>query len=72
MSGEPRTLEQLSALRTCGRLTGAELAGKALCQPASLGHFLLEALALGTLGVIVGEEVLEVLIDWLRNFSPFP
>lgn len=68
MSGETRTSEQLSALRACGRLTGAELAGKALCQPVSL----LDALALGTLGVIVGEEVLEVLIDWLRNFSPFP
>lgn len=72
MSGEPRTSEQLSALRACGRLTGAELAGKALCQPASLGHLLPEALALGTLGVVVGEEVLEVPIDWLRNFSPFP
>lgn len=62
-SWDPRDLEQRSAIRVCGYLTWTELSGKALGLPVSLSHLLLEDLSLAMLIVILGEEVLEVLIE---------
>lgn len=56
-------MEQLNVIRYCGPLSWAELVGKVLCQPVSLSQPLLEALPLVVVKVVVGEEVLEVLLE---------
>ena len=59
-------------MRVCGPLTWAELAGKALCQSVPLRQALSEALPLVAVGVIAGEEVLEVLLEQDRVIFPIP
>lgn len=60
----------ISAIRVCGPLTWAKLAGNALCQSVSLRQSLSEALPLVAALVIVGEEVLEVLLEQDRVIFP--
>ena len=69
-SYEMVTKERISALRVCGPLTWAELAGKVLCQPVSLKQTFSEPLPLVAVQVIVGEEVLEVLTEQDRVIFP--
>ena len=69
---EMGTKERISALRVCGPLTWAELAGKVLCQPVSLKQTFSEPLPLVAVQVIVGEEVLEVLTEQDRVIFPIP
>ena len=53
-------------------LTWAELAGKALGQSVPLRQALSEALPLVAVRAIVGEEVLEVLLEQDRVIFPIP
>ena len=62
----------------CGQLTGAEFTGESLCQLASLGKLLTEALAQVVVNVIAPKKVLKrfycifcMLGEKITDTSPF-
>lgn len=64
--------------KPCGQLTGAEFAGEPLCQLASLGKLLPEALPQVVVNVIAPQEVLKrldcifcMLDEEITDTSPF-
>lgn len=64
--------------KPCGQLTGAEFAGKPLCQLASLGKLLPEALPQVVVNVIAPKKVLKrfyrifcMLGEKITDTSPF-